>query len=246
MKNFLRGGKAPVTAMIMEETAESAMEKIRTALDEGADAFGVQLECLRKEECTEENIRKIYAACAGFPIYTTSYRNRYGADRTDEECVELLLLGARCGADVCDVMGDMFCRTEGELTDNAEAVEKQRKLVEEIHSLGSQVLMSSHTHVYTPSDVVLRTAHAHADRGADISKIVTGAFNEVQLAEDIAIMERLKAETDIPFLFLANGEYSRLIRQFGPKFGSCMILSRTYENEEQPMISLAKHLRDAY
>ena len=40
----------------------------------------------------------------------------YHAGMTDEECVELLLLGLKCGATLCDVMGDLYHPEKYELT----------------------------------------------------------------------------------------------------------------------------------
>ena len=92
--------------------------------------------------------------CQQFEIF------RFGKNlgKTDEELACGLFVLAESGANLCDVMGDMFSRHPEEITDSKEAIEKQIELIEKIHSLGSKVLMSSHIPKFLPSNRVLEIA----------------------------------------------------------------------------------------
>ena len=63
---------------------------------------------------------------------------------SDEECMQGLIEGLKLGGMLGDVMGDTFDKTPNELTKNPIAVDKLRKLIEEIHNMGKKVMMSSH------------------------------------------------------------------------------------------------------
>lgn len=242
--SFLDYDKPLITAMVTEADPESAAVKIEEALADGAEAFGIQLDCLKREYRNEEALRHIFAACDGNPIYITSYRNSQSEGMTDDECVELLMLGLKTGATLCDVMGDMFHREPWELTREEAAVEKQRALIKRIHDMGGEVLISSHLHAFFDEDTVFGFARSQAERGADIVKIVTFAQTEDQLITDLKIIKRMKSVLNKPFLFLANGEKCHLLRQIGPKLGVCMYLCRTSEGCEQPTVKTVKYLRD--
>ena len=83
--------------------------------------------------------------------------------------------------------------------------------------------MSSHVLKFTPAERVLEIALEHERRGADIAKIVTGAENMAQQIENLRILNLLKENLRIPFLFLTGGE-SYLSRRLGGTLGNCMSL----------------------
>ena len=154
---------------------------------------------------------------------------------------------AACGAALCDVMGDYYDRCEGEMTMDEEAVKKQMELIDAIHAKGAAVVMSSHVLKYTPAERVLEIAREHQRRGADICKTVTGAEDMAQQIENLRIIDLLKKELNIPFLYLAGGE-CRILRRIGANIGSCMSLC-VHEYDElatpsQPLLRDMKILRD--
>ena len=126
---FLTYSRPLLCAMIQESTLDAAKNRIYDAHYDGAEAFGIQLCNLLPEYRNEESLKKLFDFCEGKPIYITSYRSKSSKELSDEECMELLLMGARCGATLCDVMGDYYDKCEGELTMNEEAVKKQMKLL---------------------------------------------------------------------------------------------------------------------
>ena len=200
-------------------------------------------------ERTKENYCKIFEACVNFPTYVTNYRGKQNEGKTDEMlCAELLEL-VKCGATLVDVMGDMFCHTEGELTDNSEAITKQIEFIEKVHKAGGEVLMSSHVLKYTDAEHCLEIAREHKKRGADISKIVTHANNNIEQIENLRIIDKLKNELDLPFLFLCGGR-CEAVRRIGALLGCCMWLC-VYEHDElstpsQPRIDKLKAVIDNF
>lgn len=235
--------------MVQDSNPEDAICTIMNSRYDGAEAFGIQLECLKREYRTRAQLERIFGFCGGMPIYITSYRYAESAGMTDEECAELLTLGVEAGATLADIMGDMFCPSPYEITYDAAAVKKQKALADKIHALGGEVLFSSHLHAFLPEEEVFRIAEAQQERGADVVKIVSFATTEEELLADIAICARLKHRISKNYLFLANGEYSRHLRQITGCLGSCMYLCvRDYlpcSSKEQPILRAQKAIRDS-
>ena len=107
-KSFLNADRPFVIAMILCETSEECIAKIRDAVNEGADAIGFQIEKLRREYRTKDNVRKVIEAAGALPVYATNYRKGSDAEYTDEECAEGLLWAAEGGATLLDVIGDLY------------------------------------------------------------------------------------------------------------------------------------------
>lgn len=247
MATFLQD-KPLLTVMLQCQTPEVAIGRIRNANCLGADAYGLQAESLLREYQAPEVYTKIIKEAAGRPVYVTNYRGAQNKGRTDEELAEGLLVLARSGATLCDVMGDYFCPHPQELTEDENAIKKQMQLIEQLHEVGAEVLMSSHVLKFTPAERVLEIAREQIRRGADIVKIVTGAENMEQQIENLRITDLLKKEIDKPFLFLSGGECS-IHRRLGMKLGCCMGLC-VYEHDHlstkaQPLLHSLKTIRDS-
>lgn len=246
---FLNRERPLICAIVQDSTPEEAICTIMDSLYDGAEAFGIQLCNLKQEYRTEETLRKIFSYCEGRPIYITSYRGACSKELSDGERAELLLMGLRAGATLCDVMGDYFCPDPDQLTFDAEAIEKQKTLIAKIHDMGGEVLISSHTSRHFSDEEVLAYAKAQAERGADVIKIVSKAETEDEQMESLHTIHRLKQECDKPFLFLVGGKYTRLVRQVGPALGVCMYLCvqryHPVTAKPQPTIRATKAIRDA-
>ena len=246
-KTFLNHERPLLTVMLECETPELAIGRIRNANALGADAYGLQIESLKPEYHNAETYKRIFAEMGGRPCYTTYYRSHYNVGKSDEELAQGMITLAESGATLVDVMGDLFCKHPEELTDNEEAIKKQMELIDKIHSLGGEVLMSSHVFKYIPADRVMEIAFEQKHRGADVIKIVTGAGDMEQQIENLRITDLLKRELGAPFLFLSGG-YCSLHRRLGMKLGCCMSLC-VYEHDAfstpmQPLLSIAKKIRD--
>ncbi len=246
-KSFLNREKPMLTVMLECATPELTIGKIRNANCHGADAYGVQIESLEPQYHNEAVYKKLFDEMGDRPSYVTYYRTKKNADKTDEELAEGQLLLAKSGANLVDVMGDLFCQCPGEMTENAEAIEKQMKDIDELHKIGAEVIMSSHILTFTPAERILEIAREQKRRGADIIKIVSGAETMEQQIENLRITDLLKREFDAPFLFLSSGVCS-LHRRLGINLGCCMALC-VYEHDEssfkmQPLLSTMKNIQN--
>ncbi len=246
-KTFTTAEKALLTVMLQCKTPEVAIGRIRNALCEGGEAFGLQAESLEAQYQNPEVYRRLFAEMRGCPSYVTYYRGKTNAGKSDEELAQGLLTLAESGADLCDVMTDYFDPQPGEFSTEPEAVRKQMALIHAIHEKGSQVIMSTHVHKYIPAERALEIALEQQRRGADVVKIVTGAENMEQQIENLRICRLLKERLSVPFLFLCGGECT-LLRRLGWKLGCGMILC-VYEHDaestfSQPLLKIAKQIRD--
>jgi 3-dehydroquinate dehydratase len=173
------------------------------------------------------------------PTYVTNYRFRCNDGKSDDVLAEELVGIASCGATIVDVMGDMYCRTPGELTTDESAIERQKALIDRIHAVGGKVLMSSHTKRVMCAEEVLHYALEQQKRGADIAKIVSQADTAADEVEAMRAILLLREKLSIPFLYLVGGE-CKILRRVGGKLGNCMHLG-VYEYDalatpEQPLI----------
>ncbi len=243
---FLNRESPCLTVMLANKTPSAVIKTIQNANSCGAEAYGVQIEHLQAEFQSPATYRQIFAAGEGRPFYVTNYRGGSNVGQSDEELAERLLVLAENGATLCDVMGDLFCKHPEELTDDAAAVERQRALIDALHSKGAEVLMSSHVFRFTPAERVLEIALEQQRRGADVVKIVTGADTMEQQIENLRITHLLKKELSVPFLFLSGGECA-IHRRIGIHLGCCMALC-VYEHDEfstpvQPLLSEMNRIR---
>lgn len=248
-KSFLDFKRPPLVNMIIAESPMPIITTMRNAIYDGADAFGFQMERLKPEFRTENEFRRIFSYAEDKPIYVTNYRGAYNKDvLSEDERHEQLRLMLRCGATLIDLPGDTFDPTPGEMTDDPAAIEKQKKLIDEFHSLGGEVLMSSHVLKYLPDDAVIELAKKQEERGVDIAKFVTASDTEEELYANMQLIRKLKKELKIPFLFLSGGAYCKMHRAFGPYYGVCMWLCvqryDAFSSKDQPLLSAMKIARD--
>lgn len=240
-KSFLASDRPILTTMINNApTPEAALKVIARARALGTDAFGLQIEQLLPVYRTRTVFSELFDAMGDCPAYITNYRRcSVCPELSDEALTEQMLLAIECGAVLFDMRGDLFAPSEHEITYDTAAIAKQKEVADTVHRLGGEVLISSHVLEYLPADKVLELSLAHSERGADISKIVTDAADELQLAEAFRAELLLNAEVPIKTLFLVNGAKSRLHRVMGPALGSCMYLNVIdYENYSGSQVSL--------
>ena len=246
-QSFFEHEKAVLTVMVQADNPDRIKELIDKSVPEGAEAFGMQFEQMNPEYRTKEVYNDLFAYAKDKPIYVTNYRSSKNEGKSDKQLADELLELADCGADLCDVMGDCFDRQPDELAVDKTAIEKQKELIKKIHDKGAKVLMSSHVLKYIPAGRVLEIALEHQKRGADICKIVTGADTMEQQIENLKIINMLKENLKIPFLFLCGGECG-ILRRIGGELGCCMYLC-VYEYDKlatpaQPLLTRVKAIRD--
>ena len=220
---FLHTEKPLLVCMVQADNPKRIKELIDRAIPEGAEAFGMQLCRMKPEYTSEQALRELFAYTGDKPVYVTNYRNGYNEGKSDEEIAKGLLRLAECGATLCDVVGDLFDKQSDELARDEAAIKKQMELIDALHKRGAEVLMSSHTKKATPAERVLEIALEQERRGADICKIVTIASNTREEIENLRVINLLKENLRIPFLFLCGGE-CHVLRRVGHALGNCMTL----------------------
>ena len=105
MKPSFLNAKTPfITEMLQAPTAKQTELKIRNAIANGATAIGFQMNLFQKEYRTEETLSALFAAAENKPVYFTNYRGELNKGMSDEELMEGLLFGLKCGATLVDVM----------------------------------------------------------------------------------------------------------------------------------------------
>ena len=250
MKNsFLNSEKTLLTTMVMSKDPNRAIEIVDIINGIGTDAFGIQIDQLPLEFHNENTYKRIFETMGDHPIYATNYRkNPVGL--SDEELASDMLLIAKSGATLCDVQGDLFEPHPEQVCMGESAVSKQMRHIENLKNAGVDVLMSSHLTKFAPEEEILRIAHEHIRRGADIVKIVSKSDSEEELYENIRINGVLKKELKTPFLFLSAGTHSYLHRRIGFALGSCMCLC-SCKNDEfgvkvQPELTKMKAIIENY
>ena len=242
--------KPPLVAMISADTAEGTIWEIVNSIYDGADAIGLQLDHLKNEYKSAEELEKIITACNGLPVYVTSYKGGENSDYTYDECAEKLLLAGELGAEILDVPGDFYGKELDGMSFDADVVAKQIELINLIHSRGRFVLMSCHHSKELSQEEIISHAKAQVERGADIVKIGVKCESEQKMIEHIQTISILKRELGVPFLYLTSGprKYAGLIRQIGPCFGVCMYLCVANHAKGatplQPKLRCVKKVRD--
>ena len=252
---FLNQNRPLITGMILKDNPDSIRYEVKNAIYDGADCIGLQLECLKKEYKNEESYRKIFGACVGRPVYVTNYRGAENKGFSDDELADELVRILSCGATLGDVPASLFDAESGmgvglELSMKQDAIDKQMALVERIHAMGKEVIISSHIRKFTPAEVVLEVAREQQRRGADIVKIVTAANSDEEEMENLRITALLKKELGMPFLFLSGGSHSKIHRMIGVQLGCVTCLAVHTHGERsvptQPTIRAARAVIDNF
>ena len=244
MKTFLKSDRPIITGMLMSKNKKDILAEIRRIRADGAEAYGFQIENLEEEFKSRENLKEIFDAMYDKPIYCTNYmRGNKTANISWNTLSKQLLMAVELGATLIDIPADMFNSSDMELSMNKQAIEEQVRLIEEIHHIGGEVLMSSHVLRYIPKEVVLTIAEQHKARGADISKIVTEANSISELNQNFEIQSLLESRLGIKHLFLCNGTHCRKHRLLGPLLGSCLFLTTENAKAGQNQPTVAEAIR---
>lgn len=238
-QSFLRQNKSLITPLLMSQTEEELLQEIRNSIEQGADAFGFMIERLPLELRTPDKMRKFFDEMQNKPVCVTCYLKGDVIEESDDDRAAYLLQALECGATMADVRGDMFAPCEGELTFEKTAVDKQEKLIERIHAMGKETLMSSHIAyggkwTFLPYEAVLKIALEQQRRGADMVKIVTNADTQEELEENFKTYFRVKERLDAELLFLCNGEKCLPHRLAGPLIGEPIVFVKEKKYVTEP------------
>jgi 3-dehydroquinate dehydratase len=218
-RKFLRPGGPTIAAIMDGQTPAELIAQARGAEFDGADAVAVSLFELKPEFRNPQSFAGIVNAVP-LPFMFYFYRKDFwNVASTDESRQEVLLAAAEGGAAIIDVMGDLYDPSPRENTSSPEAVERQMRLIDQIHARGAQVVISSHVSEALTADEVLAQLQAFERRGPDLVKIVTVINTEAEFLEAVKTTMLLRRELKLPFIHLCNGAFGRMHRFLGLTLG---------------------------
>ncbi len=247
--SFVNLPKPFIVSVITETDPESCIATIRNSEYDGANAFDLHLRSLEQQYHNVNDLERIIK-CTSKPMLMINYRgdNKWRGQLNDEERVESHLIAVKAGASACDIISDIYDPSPMELSRKPEIIDKQKRLIDKIHSMGAEVLMSSHTWVSMTTEQVVEHMKEQESRGADMVKIAAAVNNEEQLLEAFRTTIELKKELKVPFVHICMGEYGKLHRFVGPMLGSSLIFCvQQYtpkSHKEQPLVRAAKAVFD--
>lgn len=247
---FKKGESPLVCSFIQEDNTSDAIKYSDKAVKDGADVVGLQLEVLKPQFRTLQDVKRIINSIK-VPVYLTDYvRFDKWLKEPYEDKAKMLLYGAECGAELIDIPGNMFSDDVLELTYDNTAIRKQKELISKIHELNKHVLVSTHLLQYTEEEEILRIVLSQQERGADVCKIVTMSNTDEQLLKNLDTVSRLYERLSVPFVFVTSGEKGLMHRLLGPYFGSCMWFCAShygkYDMPNQPLIKDVKMIQNLF
>ena len=248
--------ETPVLAgVVREKTVKAAIAEIKNCMYDGAGMIDLHMSCL--ESMDTDSLKSVISA-SKLPILALNYnKNYYWQDCgfSEEERAESFLRAVEAGAAGIDMQGytfdaksktefcgdDKYSFTKGNpkeiVTDDA-VISKQCELIEKVHSMDAEVLLSCHPGISMNCEQVVDLALFLEKRNPDIIKIVTCASNEDDLIESIKTMSVLKKVVKTAVSYHANGAAGSLSRIINPILGGHMIFCVDHYNEGSTMEQL--------
>ena len=232
MKHKLSQLTPPALAgVIRERSARAAIAEAQNCMYDGATMLDLHLS--RLESTDTETLRGIMEACK-LPVLALYYPG--STVPTEEERTAALLRAVEAGAAGIDIQGytyhlpsksgfcgeDIYPFTKGnpkEIVTDKAVIDKQCALIERVHSMGAEVLLSCHPNIPMRAEQVVELALFLEKRSPDIIKIVTRAENEEDLAESIRAMLLLKKQVKTPVTYHAGGKAGMASRILNPLLG---------------------------
>ena len=229
---------------IMVPKSLDAAEKLMSeGFAEGGDGVCLDLRGLKADVRTEACCRRLVKHAAGHPIYFCLYKGDPILKGDDAARMEVLKAAARAGAAIIDMPADLYNASPRELTRDPAAIERQRKMAEELRRLGAKVIVSSHMNENLKVPEILEHFQRQAERGADIVKIVHTVDTEAELAETVQAMRELQKSFSKPWLLLANGKKGREVRLLGCDYG-CAIQFAVTDNDPRDIFKAQPTIRE--
>lgn len=243
MKKRFSDSNTPLLAgVVKERTPQDAIKKIRYFEENGATVIDLHLSCLDDEYKTVAAIKTI-ADGTKLPILALNYSRRYDwteIEETEEARAELLIKGLEAGCSAIDLLGysfdvaskvkfvgdDIYSFTKNnplEIVTDKRVIEKQKELIECVHGMGKEVLLSTHPNIPMTGDQLVDLVYFLAERNPDVIKIVTRCNTEDELTEAFDTMRRLnKLNLRQKISFHCCGEMGKTTRLINPVLGSYM------------------------
>ncbi len=253
MKQKLSQLTTPALAgVVREKSVRGAIAEIKNCMYDGATMIDLHMSCLENTDI--ESLQRIILS-SRLPVLALNYNSTYEwqeAGFSEEERVASFIHAVEAGAAGIDMQGytfhlppkkafcgeDKYSFTKGnpkEIVTDEAIIAKQCELIEKVHFMGSEVLLSCHPDIPMKSDQVVNLALFLEKRNPDIIKIVTRADNEDDLAESIRTMLILKKEVKTPVAYHANGSAGTLSRIINPLLGGQIAFCVDRYNEGSTM-----------
>ena len=227
-------------SVIRERTPDAAIAIIKNSIVSGAGGFDLHLSTLENQYLNETDLAKIISSTVK-PVLALHYNADYHKRPTglsDEARMKQLLTAVRAGAAAIDMQGytfeedmdnalngcgELFVRARPkQVTMRKETIAKQCELINEVHSLGAQVVLSTHTGCMMTAEEAVSLAQTLEKRGADVVKIIAKAEKEEDVAECFRTVIALKKVLKTKFTYHLEGKVGKLTRIVAPMLGSYM------------------------
>lgn len=248
MKKISEINSPALAGVVREKNVCAAVAEIKNCMYDGADMIDLHISCL---ENADTGTLKHIINSSKLPVLALNYNKKYDwsdCGLSEDERVESFLNAAAAGAAGVDIQGytfdakskDSFCGenkysfTDGnpkEIVTDSGVISKQCELIEKIHSMNAEVLLSCHPGVAMSCKQVVELALFLEKRNPDIIKIVTFAVDENDLIESFKTMSVLKKEVKTPVSYHTNGAAGSLSRIVNPILGGHIIFCVDRYNE---------------
>lgn len=236
MKSLSSINAPALAGVVREETAIKAIAEIKNCLYGGADMIDLHMSCL--EDTSVETLKRIISS-SKLPVLALNYNSKCdgsNAGFSEEERVESFLCAIEAGAAGVDIQGytyhlpsktgfcgeDKYSFTKGnprEIVTDETVIEKQKNLIQRIHGIGGEVLLSCHPGIPMTCKQVVDLALFLEKRNPDIIKIVTIANTDEEMIESLNTMLALKKALKTPVSYHAAGSRGKLSRILNPILG---------------------------
>lgn len=243
--------------VVREKTVSSAIAEIKNCLYSGADMIDLHMSCL---ENADEGSLKAIISTSKLPVLALNYNQTIDWQDCrflEDERVAGFIRAVSAGAAGIDMQGytfdekskdafygeDQYTFTRGnpkEIVTDSAVISKQCGLIEKIHFMGGEVLLSCHPGISMNCEQVVDLALFLEERCPDIIKIVTFAADEKDLIECFKTMTVLKKEVKTPVSYHANGAAGSLSRIVNPMLGGHMVfcVNRYHEGSNMEQLDL--------
>lgn len=269
-KSFSKASEPMLVGVVREQSPESAISTIRNCQYKGATGIDLHLSCFEDKFRNIDSIRNIVNS-SELPILALNYNLSYDGkfyESSEDERIDLLLKAIEAGAAAADIQGytfDLYSKSKfrneysslnysfikngpREVVVDDETIGKQTELIEKIHSMGAEVLLSHHPGIFMTTEQVVDLALFVEKRKPDIIKIVTVADTAEEMLEALKTMTVLKKEVKTPVSYHCNGKKGRLTRVINPVLGGfmCFCNEQYSHNSDlnQPLLETAKIIFD--
>jgi len=259
-----------IIGVISDGDVDHCIRTIKLSEFDGADGFQLELHNFKDFPPSKAEMKDVISSALK-PIWTTNRRQRIGKPMSEEGRIRLELDSLDAGAVCIDMEMDTFDpwalwdesrRDEEwpllhdipvdskdfphECSFNAEAIRKQKGVIEQVHAVGAEVLLSCHILIRARAEGILKIGKEMENRGADLVKIVVRNDDFYDLCDTLRANVLLKDNMKVPFKLMSQGEPSKLGRILFPMFGSawafCQQDVRPGGFEYRPLISTEKFI----